>query len=201
MFQRRSEVIEGVRLATIILAAGLSKRMGRVNKLLIPIDGLPMIRRVMDAAIEAGSTDIYVVTGFERERIESCLTGYVVNFVYNESFRSGMGTSIAEGIKAIARRGFEGAMILLGDLPYLKSATLNTAASAFSENLDRKIIVPEFDGKPGHPVVFPESRFDELARLSGDHGAKKLIANHWSDVLRITVDDPGSIRDLDTLSE
>ena len=71
----------------------------------------------------------------------------------------------------------------------------------FSENLDRKIIVPEFDGKPGHPVVFPESRFDELARLSGDHGAKKLIANHRSDVLRITVDDPGSIRDLDTLSE
>ncbi|MCH2387881.1 MAG: NTP transferase domain-containing protein [Opitutales bacterium] len=61
------------RLATIILAAGQSTRMGSINKLLMRIEGRPMIQRVVDAAIEAASTDIYVVTGFERERIESCL--------------------------------------------------------------------------------------------------------------------------------
>ena len=77
-----------LRLAIIILAAGQSKRMGSINKLLMRIEGRPMIQRVVDVAIEAGSSDICVVTGFERDRIESLMSGYGVSFVHNESFRA-----------------------------------------------------------------------------------------------------------------
>lgn len=186
------------RLATIILAAGQSKRMGSINKLLMRIEDRPMIQRVVDVAIEAGSSDIYVVTGFERDRIESCMSGYVVNFVHNESFRAGMGTTIAGGIKAISDQGFDGAMILLGDLPYLRADTAIVVAESFLEYEGRKIIIPTYQGNPGHPVVFPKAFFNELTQLSGDRGAREVYARHQSSVARIEVEDPGGTHDLDT---
>ena len=187
-----------LRLATIILAAGQSKRMGSINKLLMRIEGRPMIQRVVDVAIEAASTDIYVVTGFERERIESRLREYSVNFVHNESFREGMGTTIAEGVKAISDQVFDGVMILLGDLPYLRADTVIAVAESFAEHDGRKIVIPTYDGDPGHPVVFPKAFFNELTQLSGDRGAREVYARHQSSVARIEVEDPGATRDLDT---
>ena len=100
-----------------------------------------MIQRVVDVAIEAGSGDICVVTGFERDRIESLMSGYGVNFVHNESFRAGMGKTIAEGVKAISDQGFDGAMILLGDLPYLRADTVTAVAESFVEYEGRKIVM------------------------------------------------------------
>ena len=191
-------MIPSFRLATIILAAGQSKRMGSINKLLMPIDGLPMIQRVADVAIESGSSGIYIVTGFECERVRSCLSGYDIDFVHNDSFREGMGTSVAEGVRAIANQRYDGVMILLGDLPYMKADTLKSAAENFAEREGRKIIIPTFNGEPGHPVVFPKKFFKELALLSGDRGAKALLARHQSSVVRIEVDDSGTTRDLDT---
>ena len=188
-----------LRLATIILAAGQSKRMGSINKLLMRIEGRPMIQRVVDVAIEAASTDIYVVTGFERERIESRLREYSVNFVHNESFREGMGTTIAEGVKAISDQVFDGVMILLGDLPYLRADTVIAVAESFAEHDGRKIVIPTYDGDPGHPVVFPKAFFNELTHLSGDRGAREACTRHQSSVTRLEVEDPGGTRDLDTL--
>ena len=187
------------RLATIILAAGQSKRMGSINKLLMRIEDRPMIQRVVDVAIEAGSSDIYVVTGFERDRIESRMSGYGVNFVHNESFRAGMGTTISEGVKAIFDQGFDGAMILLGDLPYLRADTVIAVAESFVEYEGRKIVIPTYEGNPGHPVVFPKAFFNDLTQLSGDRGAREVYARHQSSVARIEVEDPGATRDLDTL--
>lgn len=186
------------RLATIILAAGQSKRMGSINKLLMRIEDRPMIQRVVDVAIEAGSSDIYVVTGFERDRIESRMSGYGVNFVHNESFRAGMGTTISEGVKAIFDQGFDGAMILLGDLPYLRADTVIAVAESFVEYEGRKIVMPTYEGNPGHPVVFPKAFFNKLTQLSGDRGAREVYARHQSSVARIEVEDPGATRDLDT---
>ncbi len=187
-----------LRLATIILAAGQSKRMGSISKLLMRIEDRPMIQRVVDVAIEAGSSDIYVVTGFERDRIESRMSGYSVNFVHNESFRAVMGTTIAEGVKGIFDQGFEGAMILLGDLPYLRADTVIAVAESFVEHEGRKIVIPKYQGNPGHPVVFPKAFFNELTQLSGDRGARAVYARHQSSVARIEVEDPGATRDLDT---
>ena len=187
-----------LRLATIILAAGQSKRMGSISKLLMRIEDRPMIQRVVDVAIEAGSSDIYVVTGFERDRIESRMSGYSVNFVHNESFRAGMGNTIAQGVKAIFDQGFEGAMILLGDLPYLRADTVIAVAESFVEHEGRKIVIPKYQGNPGHPVVFPKAFFNELTQLSGDRGARAVYANQQSSVARIEVEDPGATRDLDT---
>lgn len=186
-----------LRLATIILAAGQSQRMGSVNKLLMPVDGQPMIQRVVGVAIEANSTDIHVVTGHERNQVQSCLDGYDVNFVFNGSYRLGMGTSIAKGIRAIATQDYHGAMFLLGDLPYIKAATLSLVAEMFAKYEGRKILAPYYRGKPGHPVVFPREFFDELQLLSGDQGAKELRGKYRSRIARIEVDDPGTTRDMD----
>ena len=187
-----------LRLAIIILAAGQSKRMGSINKLLMRIEDRPMIQRVVDVAIEAGSGDICVVTGFECDRIESLMSGYGVSFVHNESFRAGMGTTIAEGVKAISDQGFDGAMILLGDLPYLRADTVTAVAESFVEYEGRKIVMAAYKGNPGHPVVFPKAFFCELTLLSDDRGAREVYARHQSRVVRIEVEDPGATRDLDT---
>ena len=189
------------RLATILLAAGRSQRMGEVNKLLIPIEGRPMIQLVVETIADAVSTDIYVVTGFEAERLEAGLADLDARFVFNERFQSGMGVSLAEGARAIADGDYIGAMALLGDLPYLKSDTVKLVAEIFFEHGGQRIVAPEFEGRQGHPVVFPKSCFGELANLTGDRGAKELIAARGRSVVRVEVDDPGVIRDVDTAGD
>ena len=91
-------------VVAIILAAGQSRRMGPVNKLLMVVEGVPMVERVMLAIQAAGVEKIIVVTGFESDRIEERLSGYDIEFARNEKFEAGMGSSLAVGAAALAEK-------------------------------------------------------------------------------------------------
>ncbi len=190
---------ETLEIAAIVLAAGQSKRMGLANKLLMEIGGIPMARRVVSAIQASGVGKVVVVTGFESDRVEQCLIGYDIEIVWNENYEEGMGSSLAMGARALANKRFDGILVCLGDLPYLKADVINDVTRAFGEACGDNIVIPCFGGKRGHPVVFPFRYREDLEMSSGDAGARALIEREFESVVELDVADNGSIRDLDTI--
>lgn len=186
-----------ISITAIVLAAGMSKRMGSANKLLMKIDGEMVLERSVRPIVEAG-VRVLVVTGHESEKVESCLNGYRVEFVYNERYMEGMGTSLARGVASIGELMLEGIMVSLGDLPYLKRESVHSVLKAFSSEGGKRIVVPTFEGKPGHPIILPVRYGNELRRIHGDKGAKDIINRDWESVMKLDLPDKGIVLDFDS---
>ena len=103
-------------ITAIVLAAGLSKRMGKANKMLLPYKGKPVIAVTVDNIVAAGVSDIVVVTGFEQEKIQEVLNTRPVRIMSNPDYEKGMTTSIQKGIAHAKGNGY---MICLGDMIHI----------------------------------------------------------------------------------
>ncbi|MEO8552459.1 MAG: NTP transferase domain-containing protein, partial [Kofleriaceae bacterium] len=147
-------------VAAIVLAAGHSARMG-ANKLLAELDGEPLIRHAVKAALASRASGVVVVTGNEAEQIHAALAGLAgpgVAFAHNAAFATGMASSLRIGVAAAA--GARGAMICLGDMPRLTAGHLDALIAAFTAaDDDHAIVVPTFERKRGNPVVWGRAHF------------------------------------------
>ncbi len=184
-------------LAAIVLAAGRSTRMGGPNKLLVPIDGRPMVRHAVEAALAAGIGEIVVVTGHMREEVEAALSGLPVRFVHNPRFAEGLSTSLKAGVKALSR-DVDGAFVLLGDMPRIRPEHLRALAAAFEPAAGRGIVVPVRDGQRGNPVLWGRAFFATFEGLAGDTGARGLIDGFPEAVAEVPMPDAASLVDVDT---
>ncbi len=184
------------RIAAVVLAAGLARRMGS-NKLLAPIDGVPMVARVVDAALGSHARPVIVVTGNEAERLKGALAGRDVTFVHNPDFTEGLSSSVRRGIAAVPQ-DCDGALICLGDMPRVAPADLNRLIAAFNPLEGRAICVPVRDGKRGNPVLWARRFFGEMQELAGDVGAKHLIGAHGESAAEVAMDSDGVLIDIDT---
>ena len=185
-------------IAAIILAAGLSKRAGPTNKLLFDIEGRPMIAKVVAQVIEVGLEPVVVVTGHELEAITEALDGFDIQHIHNFDYRKGMGSSISRGVEAL-EENIEGAMICLGDMPWVQNLTLKRIVGSFYPEVGREICRPVCRGMRGNPVLFARRHFEGLMKLKGDSGGKSLIEQNSRVVFNVDVDDAGVLRDLDRL--
>lgn len=151
-------------VSAIILAAGLSRRMGEQNKLLLPVNGVPMIRHMVEIYASI-STRIIVVTGHEAGKIETALFGTNVMFAFNPDFTDGQASSVACGLRA---SGSEGPVLMgLGDQPRLELDDLHTLLEAHMEADPARISIPVAHGKRGNPIVIPAHlRGGPLGRLT-----------------------------------
>ena len=188
------------KVAAIVLAAGRSSRMGSRNKLLERIDGKPLIGRVVKAAIAGGAEPVIVVTGFESYRIEAALRGLSVTYVHNPDLDEGMSSSIKAGLKALPK-DCDGALILLGDMPEIAASDLEALFDAFAQKGRDAICIPMRDGRQGNPVLWGAAYFAEMMRLSGDAGAKRLIAKHEAHVIEVAVKSDAIFADVDTAED
>jgi molybdenum cofactor cytidylyltransferase len=160
----------------IILAAGLSRRAAPNNKLLLPNrNGTPVVRCVAAAFCGTGLSDVIVVTGHQREAVENAVSGLPLRTVFAADFASGMGHSLAVGVKATAHdcRGF---LICPGDLPDMTAELVHQIAQAFEAHNGAKNIIPVHNGIRGHPVALVSALRSRLETLSGDRGAKVLLS-------------------------
>ena len=165
-----------LQLGAVILAAGLSRRAAPHNKLLLPgRDGAPVIRVVANAVCEAGVGEPIVVTGHQREEIEAALAGLAVRFVHAADHASGLGHSLAAGIRAVPRE-CDGFLICPGDLPGMTAGVVREIAASFVANYAVKNIIPICGDTRGHPVVLVAALRAPLEALAGDHGAKMILA-------------------------
>ncbi len=185
------------RIGAVVLAAGQSRRMGALNKLLVEVDGEPMVRRVAAAALASRSTPVVVVTGHEAGRIEAALAGLDVEFAHNPDHAEGMSSSLERGIEALDP-GLDGAVICLGDMPRTSAALIDRLIAGFNPLEGRAIGVPTWRGKRGNPVLWAARYFAEIRRLSGDVGARHLIGDHADAVYEIESPDHSVTIDVDT---
>lgn len=188
------------RVAAVILAAGFSRRMGGTNKLLAPLGGVPIVVRVVDALLASKAVKpLLVVVGHEADRVRAALHAHDVDFVENAAYDEGLGASLRAGIEGLcARTEVDGALVALGDMPWIRSTHVDALIDAFDPAGPQTICVPVHDRKRGHPVLWSARHFAEMRKLGGDVGARALLEQHASAVQTVEIDDAAVHLDIDT---
>lgn len=169
----------------IILAAGSSTRMGK-NKLMLEVNGRPLIYNVIESAVSSVMDEVILVYG--KYNLETVLPK-----VYNPDFANGMSTSLIRGVE-----GYTGdaVVFLLGDMPYITSETINLICRTFLYG-SKNIVVPVYNGKRGNPVLMGKKYFQDILSTSGDKGARDIINSNLNDVAFLEVNDSSVLLDID----
>ncbi len=186
----------GRKVAALILAAGSGSRMGGDNKLLRPVGGVPMARRVVNAALASRCNSVHVVTGASADEIQTCLTGLQVSFVHNPDHASGMASSLRAGLAALTPE-VDAVVVMLADMPRIHGGHIDRLLAAFDPR-QPKIIVPMKAGRRGNPILWPREFFAEMQQVQGDVGARELLQRHAAQIHGIEFDDDAIFADVDT---
>lgn len=174
-------------IAGILLAAGLSRRMGR-PKLLLPIEGRAVVRHAAEHIVDAGIERVIAVVGDEEAAVRSALAGLPIEIVVNPNPAAGQATSLVAGVEAVAP-DVTAALIALGDQPFVPVSVIRGLIDAF-ERTSFAIAAPRYRGVLGNPVLFRRPVFDELRALSGDRGARSVVERVPARVALLDVDQP-----------
>jgi molybdenum cofactor cytidylyltransferase len=174
-------------IAAIILAAGLSRRMGQA-KLLMPVGGRAIIRYVVESVLAGGVDSVWVVTGPDVEPIEAALAGFEVQIVVNPAPEEGQAGSVRTGIAALPP-SVDAVLIALGDQPSLAPSIIPALLAARRAS-PKLIVAPRYRDGQGNPVLFKREIFPELLRLTGDQGARPIIQKDPTRVEWVELDLP-----------
>lgn len=187
------------KVTAIVLAAGLSSRLG-TPKQLLNFQGRPLIRHVTETVLASQVDEVIVVVGFVGEKVSEALKGLPVKIIVNQDFAQGQSASVTTGVNALDDNFLsKGVLFALGDQPLLQSATINLLVDQFSQY--GGIVVPYYNKTPGNPVIFDHKYLPDFQELRGDVGAREIIQRHRNDVHCTDVTDRGVLFDIDTLED
>ena len=185
------------RLAVLIMAAGESRRFGSC-KLLADIDGKPMLQRSIELAQSTDASLIRIVTGRWHQEIKQAQTSGLIDdidLIYNPDWQRGLGSSISTGISEIASLCAE-SLILLADQVRVSGEDLKRLTLRDDRN---QIACASYSKTLGPPAIFPAQFFPQLEKLSGDKGAKALLAELTSTDYQIDI--PSAAVDIDVVQD
>ena len=185
------------KIHAVILAGGQSKRMGTKNKLLVPINGKPMIALTAETIIASKASSVAAVTGFEHQKIQEAIKNSNIEFIHNKNFQNGISSSVVTAIKS-APEDCSAILIGLGDMPKITVSHINKLIDAYNPLEGRAICVPTWKGKRGNPVLWARRFFPEMLQLKGDFGAKELMGKYAELVVEVEMNDNGIVIDIDT---
>ena len=185
------------KIHAVILAGGQSKRMGTKNKLLVPINGKPMVALTAETIIASKASSVAAVTGFEHQKIQEAIKNSNIEFIHNKNFKNGISSSVVTAIKS-APEDCSAILIGLGDMPKITVSHINKLIDAYNPLEGRAICVPTWKGKRGNPVLWARRFFPEMLQLKGDFGAKELMGKYAELVVEVEMNDNGIIIDIDT---
>jgi molybdenum cofactor cytidylyltransferase len=170
----------------IVLAAGTSSRMGRPKQLL-PLGTEPLLRVVVDRALESSLEEVVVVLGHRAEEVGSVLPpDRRIRSVINPHFTGGLSTSLAAGLRA-APPDAEAAVILLGDQPGLRPDAIAAVIEAFRRT-GARAVQAGYGGRPAHPTLLARSVWAEvMSQMTGDAGALDVLRRHpsWRSIAEV----------------
>jgi molybdenum cofactor cytidylyltransferase len=181
-------------LSAIVLAAGLSSRMGQ-NKLLMDFKGEPMLAAVLRLVLSCGFREIILVISRETQAGIGAPASFTV--VINPKPERGQGSSVALGANA-ASPDSRGIMFFQADMPLLDKNTVLAIVSTFD---GKRITVPEAEGSLRSPAIFPAAFRGELAALAGDEGGRKLLKKHNGLIQPVPFSDVVAFGDVDTITD
>lgn len=188
-----------MKLGLIMLAAGNSRRFGS-NKLLYTIDGEPMYRhilgellKVQQVLLSKGHTcRITVVTQYDEIAEDARNQGAQV--LYNLHPDEGISSSLKIGLRF--NREMDACLFAVSDQPWLCGKTILDLIQVFIRE-GKGMACVEHDGKTGNPCIFSEKYFEELLKLEGDTGGKRVITGHRRDVAVMKITNRQEIMDID----
>ena len=185
-------------ISAVVLAAGMSRRMG-TPKQLLRIGGETILERTLKNVRASTVAEIVLVLGCAAESVEKEISTERVKIVHNQDYQQGMGTSLRAGLAAMDA-GASAALVVLADQPFVRPDTLNRLIACHQESKPQ-IIIPMYRGFRGNPVLLDRSVFPELQGLSGDVGCRAIFGSHTENICKFTVDDVGILLDIDSLEE
>ncbi|MEX0853659.1 MAG: nucleotidyltransferase family protein [Bauldia sp.] len=185
------------KVSAVVLAAGMSRRMGGEPKLLLDLGGVPMIRRTVQNVLAFAPVETIVVTGYRAAEIEAALAGLPVRFARNDAHEQGQPTSVAAGVRAL-RAHCNAVMVVLGDQPLVTAEHMRALVTAYAEMQDASILVPHVRGKRGNPVLFATRHIPAVLTGGVNIGCRRLIDTNSDDVARIEFESDVYTFDCDT---
>jgi molybdenum cofactor cytidylyltransferase len=180
-----------MRVGTIILAAGESKRLGRPKQLAI-FEGRTLIERAVDTAAQVTSPVVVVLGAFAEEIRPKIPTS--ARAVINDQWAAGMASSIQAGLSEIESQ-VDAVLLMVCDQPFVSEEDL----AKIIERAPAGIVAAEYEGTLGVPALFKREYFDRLRQLSGAEGAKKIILENQTRVARVPI--PACAFDIDTTED
>lgn len=184
-------------ISAIVLAAGESRRMGAINKLLLPVADVPLLRRVVETLSACALQEIVVVLGHEHEQLEPLLDGLDVQRTFNANYHAGQMTSVHAGLSAL-RAVCDGVMVCLGDQPLLTSQDVVRLIEAFDGIGTHSILVPTYRKHRGNPVIFSYAHREQILTGGSNLGCRHLIDRNPKLVATLEMDTDHVVADLDT---
>ena len=191
------------RVGAIVLAAGQSSRFRAaggqdLTKLVVKLDGKPIVRRVVEAALATKARPLVVVSGYARDSVEAAIADLDISVAFNPKFASGLASSLNAGLAAMPRE-VAGALVLLGDMPWIEPRLADALIDAFLARQDALAAVPSREGRRGNPVLLGRGLFESAMCLTGDEGARRLIgALNPSELVEVEAPNMGVTFDIDT---
>jgi molybdenum cofactor cytidylyltransferase len=185
--------------AAVVLAAGLSRRMGRF-KLTLPWGGRTVIGQVVATLEAAGVEEIIAVTGHRADAVGAALAGTNAHLVHNPDYAAGeMLSSIQAGLRAVqlaCEADAPAALLCLGDQPQMAAGTVRAVLAAGAEAGWQEVVIPSYRMRAGHPILLPRGLWPEIQACTGT--LRDVMAAQRDRTRFLVVDTPTVLADLDT---
>lgn len=164
--------------SVIILAAGSSSRLGQ-PKQLVSVDGVPLLRKSVLAALEAQYSPVVVVLGSNAEEYKKTIDQLPIEIVIHSQWEKGMGSSLKAGLSHLLKSNPDttAIVVMVCDQPLLTSAHLNTLRQAYQKS-KKPIIASQYNEIIGVPALFDHSLFFQLQKIEDTQGAKAVIGSN-----------------------
>ncbi len=190
--------IEKKPTAGIILAAGMSTRIGQTKQLL-KVKNRSLIEWVLDAALDSMLDSIIIVLGHNARQIKKTIgkkkSNTRLSVILNPNYRDGLSSSVQAGL--LKARKSHSCMFLLGDQPMINTHTINHLLVSFW-NSEKEICAPTYKGKRKNPTIFAHSFYDRILKTQGDIGARDIIKAHPENTLYVELNSRLCFIDIDT---
>lgn len=188
-------------LAAVILSGGASRRMGS-PKALLSYQGRPFLEHLLDVTRHPKIATRRVVLGADAEPIAKEINLSADEIVINDEWEQGQLSSIRAALRSLPPQT-DGVLLLLIDHPLISSALVGELISAFYDSR-KPIVLPVYEGRRGHPVIFASTLYDELMLAPLDIGARSVVRAHSSDIQVVQTNEEGcvlNLNDPDTLQK
>ncbi len=184
-------------ITLIVLAAGKSTRMEGCNKLLAEVQGKPMIRWVVEAALDSKVDEIIVVLGWDESLVRKVLADLPCRLVVNREFEKGQSSSLKKGLGKVDPTS-RAVLVLPGDIAQIDSRSIDKVVNSYIKH-GGTILVAAHNGRHGHPILIDKGLFNEIAQITEEtHGLKSVIKKHENEIRVVEVDTDIVLRDVDT---
>lgn len=184
-------------LGAIVLAAGLSTRMG-APKMLLPWGNQPVIRHVIEVVLSAGIREVAVVTGGYKADLDPILAALPVVNAFNPDFANGeMLNSIQVGLNALPE-SVQAAFLVLGDQPTITGEIFGKLVESSRAISPGKIIIPSFHFRRGHPWIIPRAFWQQILDLQPPLTMRDFLKENEPAIDYVEFDTPAILQDLDT---